>query len=306
MSVSPSDPKKASKKPRFAGMPSFDMRPGEYVVRCESGRWNIRGKQSQAVLQFVVLGKQNGDAFENAHAGVVLTQWYSLPDDLVIKPYSKYGQAWMLAQGRAMTSDDDPSPSVFEGKVFLADVGFKSSSADGTFSFKHTLKPKDDGRRPDFLRIHLLREKIEENRQTHMSHMVHKHKHVNEHEHDPKTLALASTSSPASETGLVFRMDRKSKSNEPRPQGHADSAAMASSPTAAAPALTQLFEQQRGGFTDLDVVSVFGPGAKLVEKNGKPVQCGHCGGEIEGIVEANGKPAWWCRACGRRAKKHAL
>ena len=160
-------------KLRVSGsLPPPDMRPGEYVARCDHGEVSVRGNKISAVLSFSTLGRVTAEGFKRAYEGVLLRQWYELgqrdPDGqsgtIEIKPFSKYGIAWAKSMGRPLKQTDDPAPGAFQKKIFKVDVGYRSN-LDGNFSYKNTGRPKDPR---DFLRIHSIIEKIEEKALTHM------------------------------------------------------------------------------------------------------------------------------------------
>jgi hypothetical protein len=245
-----------------------DMKPGEWIVRCEHGEIKQRGNKISAVLSFSVLGRVIDKGFVTENAGVILKQWYFLsqidPNDgdviLEIQPYSKYGTAWTLAMGRPFKSGEDPSPKAFEKKIFRVDVGF-SSAADGSFSYRNLGRKKDPR---DFLRIHTILEKIEEKTLTHMTPYepigghVHVHEYVNGHEHDTRALASASTRTQVSaETdNKVIRMNGAShKGYEQVPQGHANQAPGD---------FKQRAPDAKKGVTTIDVLRIF-PGAKVIQ-----------------------------------------
>lgn len=232
-----------------------DMTAGEYIVRCTGGEIARRGNKISAVLTVLVVGRCVDGVLYPQHEGVTLKQWYSLGEikaqsadaELSISPHSKYGQAWQLAMGRPLKASDDVDPSAFANKIFRVDVGYSSSSG-GEFSYKHVAKRK--GPR-DFLRIHTVLEKIEENALTHMGSygaIIHVHEHGHEHDHEASAPTPALTQAVA-QTGLRST-GRLVMGNEQRSQGHAN----------LAPGESQ-------GITTDDVLQTF-PGAKLKAVDG--------------------------------------
>lgn len=127
---------------------SDTMAPGNFIVRCISGRTQIRGNKNQVVLTFTIKEKAWND-------GVVLKQWYTLTTaDGEVSPHTKYGRACELALGRPLGPGDDLDPEkVFVGKFFEADVGYRSNDTKD-FLDEANREQKKDLR--DFLRVHQL------------------------------------------------------------------------------------------------------------------------------------------------------
>jgi len=217
------------------------MQPGEYLAKCTRGEISTRGNKVTAVLSFLVVGKQAAEGVTAHHAGVLLRSWFHLAKlsgreeiALDISPYSKYGLAWAIAAGHPLQAGDNPEPSIFENKTFAVDVGYSSSGSDGQFSYRHTATRKSDS---DFLRIHSIRRKIEENAQSHMAMNSHQQEHVFVHEHEHN--AQTSTEAPAPALAVdhssirsqgVFHMN-----NERIPQRHAIPAGRNGQPTKDSP-----------------------------------------------------------------------
>jgi hypothetical protein len=181
---------------------------------------------------------------------------------------------------------DDVDPATFGSKLFLAEVGFKSTSSDGRYSEASKQKRKED----DFLRVHSLREKISENPQTHMVpyDTIRTQKHVFDSDIDTEA------STPTEAPGL--RTADEGKTNDKRPKGHASDATLAPS-TAAAPASSHV--------GPAGIVRIWG-GGRLTDAQGNPKVCEHCGGEkIVPIIEADGRESLSCHSCGRRIRKKA-
>jgi hypothetical protein len=241
------------------------MPSGDYLVRCERGEIKQRGNKVAAVFNFSVLGRFTDRGFRKENEGVVLKQWYFLSeisgnkDNIVldIQPHSKYGVAWVLAMGRPLKRGENPEPKAFEQKIFRVDVGF-SSAAGGSFNYRNTGRKKDSR---DFLRIHSIREKVEEKALTHMVSYEaiggHKHVHVNhEHEHDTRALTLTPTSTDTETEHGVIRISGASQmSNEQVPQGHANEA----------PGLSVESASAKRGVTFIDALRAF-PGAKVRQR----------------------------------------
>src|SRR5262249_51157922 len=145
----------------------------EWIVRCYHGELKERGNQVQAILKFSVLGRYVDGNFRRQNEGVVLKQWYFLSEienredeediELDIEPGSKYGLAWALAMERPFKSGENPSPKAFEKKTYRVDIGFRSNTGR-TFSYRNVGRKKDES---DFLRVHEIREKVDEKTLTH-------------------------------------------------------------------------------------------------------------------------------------------
>lgn len=264
---------------RAAGnQPPPDMRPGEYIARCERGEISVRGNKISAVLTFTVLGKFTAHGFEQANDAVALCQWYGLGendpgDDMVtleVKPYSKYGQAWAKAMSRPLKRTDDPDPKAFQKKVFKVNVGYRSN-LDGNFSYKNTGRPKDP---KDFLRIHLIVEKIDEKALIHMGPLEHMAPVTYDTEHRAEAFPnrnnkdfSESLSSSSSGIGLVeidFRV-APSMANERTGLGHAKPEAGQLTQDSPAPPGTIVDD---GGFDWQDGIQHDG-GVEFVSGNGE-------------------------------------
>jgi hypothetical protein len=128
--------------------PSESMAPGQYVAACEGGTITTKGKTTIAVLEFRIL--------DGPHGGTALRQWITIPDvDGVVPIASRYGRQCAIALEREIESGDDLDPgTIFRGKFFLIDVGFRmTEKIGGTPASDNALRRKDH---KDFLRVHKI------------------------------------------------------------------------------------------------------------------------------------------------------
>jgi hypothetical protein len=130
--------------------PSESMAPGQYVAACEGGTVTTKGKNTVAVLEFRII--------DGAHGGTALRQWIQIPDiDGVVPIASRYGRQCAIALGREIESGDDLDPgSIFRGKFFLVDVGFRKTEKTGGTATENNALRRKDGR--DYLRVHAVLE----------------------------------------------------------------------------------------------------------------------------------------------------
>jgi hypothetical protein len=137
------------KRLRAGGLePSESMVPGQYVAACEGATITTKGKTTIAVLEFRII--------DEPYSGTALRQWVAIPDvDGVVPIGSRYGRQCKLALGREIEPGDDLDPgSIFRGRFFLIDVGFRMTvKSGGTATHENALRRKDQ---KDFLRVHKL------------------------------------------------------------------------------------------------------------------------------------------------------
>jgi hypothetical protein len=128
--------------------PSEEMEPGRYLVNCEAATITKKGKATIAVLEFRIINEP--------HSGTALRQWVTIPDiDGSVPIASRYARQCAIALGREIEPGDDLDPSsIFRGKIFLTDVGFRmTEKIGGTPTPENTRRRKDA---KDFLRVHSI------------------------------------------------------------------------------------------------------------------------------------------------------
>lgn len=129
--------------------PAHDMQPGEYKVCCEGASKKQLGDGVRIELKFRVI--------EGSHAGTALRQWMKVDLSGVISQRSRYAQQSVVALGRPLEPDDnlDNPASIFSGRIFRADVGFRKTEKHkgGRIDPAYAQQRKDTS---DGLRVHEL------------------------------------------------------------------------------------------------------------------------------------------------------
>jgi hypothetical protein len=139
---------------QFGGrLPSEDLRPGDYLVKCVSAWTQPRGRETQAVWQFQIA--------DGPHRGVAIRKWMIIADAGGIVSFSGlYASYCQIALGRAVTAEDDPADiaSIFAGKQFVVRVGYRRSERPrgGKAADDQVKKDEEDG-----LRVHEILRRFE-------------------------------------------------------------------------------------------------------------------------------------------------
>ena len=123
------------------------MQPGEYKISCEAAKDAPWKDGWQTELKHRVI--------DGPHTGTALRQWITFDATGVLSPRSRYIQQCEIALGRPVDADDnlDDPASIFTGKIFRADVGFRKTEKPGGGRSADPLKRKDA---KDGLRVHEL------------------------------------------------------------------------------------------------------------------------------------------------------
>jgi hypothetical protein len=124
------------------------MRPGKYLVVCETTWIEAVGKEHRAVFQLRVV--------DGIHDGVALRQWVTVSNGGgIVSPGSRYARYCALALGRTLEADDpvgDPA-QIFAGRFFLVQVGYrKTEHRKGGRSSDEKANIRKDA--ADYLRVH--------------------------------------------------------------------------------------------------------------------------------------------------------
>lgn len=131
-----------------ANTPPAEMKPDDYLAKCETAWTEPIGKDTRVVWQFHI--------HEGLHRGVGLRKWSIVADASgEVSPFSEYAKACEIALGRKLSADDDlANPAdIFAGKIFRVTVGYRKTDRPkgGQASDKNALTKKDDR---DRLRVH--------------------------------------------------------------------------------------------------------------------------------------------------------
>lgn len=138
-----------------ASPPPAEMKPGDYLARCETAWTEPIGKQTRAVWQFHI--------HESQYHGTGLRKWLVVADASGEVPvFGEYAKACEIALGRPLTEDDDiANPAeIFAGKIFRVFVGYRKTELPkgGQASDKNALTKKDD---QDRLKVHAILARVD-------------------------------------------------------------------------------------------------------------------------------------------------
>jgi hypothetical protein len=134
---------------RLGGTPaSADMKPGDYLARCESAWIKRSGQNHVAVFQFCVVDGKFG--------GTELRLWVTVADASgFISQGSRYARYCAIALGRPLADDDpiDDPAQIFCATTFKVSVGYRKTdkARGGRYSEENSLVRKGTD---DYLRVH--------------------------------------------------------------------------------------------------------------------------------------------------------
>jgi hypothetical protein len=102
-----------------------NMPVDRYKVKCESADKVTRYYKPTAEFRFIVV--------EGEYTGVLLPGW--IPTD-----YRRYRQYCEIALGEELDDNDDPSPDIFVGKVFIVEARYKRTNGKNRTLLDDTVK----------------------------------------------------------------------------------------------------------------------------------------------------------------------